>query len=81
MKNNPALIRLKTMRMEQNLSVRDMASKLNISKSYYALIECGERRLTWDLAMTISKFFNTNPDYIFYNDFKAFFKNSSHIDN
>lgn len=81
MKNNPTLIRLKTMRLKQHINIRDIASNLGISKSYYSSIENGERRLSWDLAIAISKIFNTDPDAIFYDDFKTFFENSSHIDN
>ena len=62
--------KLKKLRVKNKLTYQTMADTLNISKSYYWQIENGRRRLTYDMAIKISKIFKTTPDYIFYNDYK-----------
>ena len=47
-------------------SCQDMASKLDISSSYYWQIENGYRRLFYDIAVKIADIFNLRPDDIFY---------------
>jgi putative transcriptional regulator len=56
---------LKRLRKENNLTIYDMAKKLDISYSHYSLIENRKRNLTYDLAIKIAKIFNTTPDNIF----------------
>ena len=46
-----------------------MADKLGISKPLYWQIENGERRLSYVMAIKISKIFKMKPDKLFYNDF------------
>ena len=58
---------LKKLRKKYNYSTKDMAFKLNISVSYYSLIENKKRNLYYDLAIKIADIFNLKPDDIFYN--------------
>ena len=60
-------LKLKKMRKKYGYSIKDMANKLNISVSYYSLIENKKRNLYYDLAIKIAKIFNLKPDDIFYN--------------
>lgn len=57
---------LKKMRIEKNLSRREIANLLGISQSYYSKIETGKKRLFYDMAIKIAIIFNTKPDKIFY---------------
>jgi len=61
---------LKQLRKEHNFSSKDMAIKLGISKAFYSQIENRNRRLSYEMAIKISKIFNSKPDKIFYKDFK-----------
>ena len=47
-----------------------MADKLGISKAFYSQLENRTRRLSYDMAIKISKIFNSKPDKIFYEDSK-----------
>ena len=58
--------KLKLLREKYNYTVRDMATMLNISISYYCLIENKKRNLYYDLAVKIANIFNLKPDDIFY---------------
>lgn len=62
---------LKEIRKNNNLSSKDMAEKLCISKAYYSQIENRTRRLSYDMAIKISEVFNSKPDKIFYEDSKT----------
>ena len=42
---------LKTLRTENGLSMKDVAQKLDISESYYSMIESGERQKKMDLVL------------------------------
>lgn len=56
---------LRDLRVKNNLRVQDMADLVGISKSYYSLIERGERRVSYDLAFRIANVFKLKPDDIF----------------
>lgn len=45
-----------------------MAEKLGISKPFYSQIENQNRRLSYEMAINISKLFGLKPDDIFYDD-------------
>lgn len=62
---------LRKLRMEKGYSHQAMANKLKISKSYYWQLENDLRRLSYDMAVKIANVFNTTPDEIFYDKFKA----------
>lgn len=57
--------KLKKIRIENNLSIYDMAKNLNITPAYYSLIENKKRTLFYDLAIKIASIFNMKPDDIF----------------
>ena len=49
---------------------KEVAKRLNISCAYYTQIERGSRRLSYPMAVSIAKIFDTTPDELFYNDYK-----------
>ena len=57
---------LKELREKSKLSQLEVAKKLDISESYYCLIENGERQKDLDLSLAIklSKLFGVSVDYI-----------------
>ena len=61
---------LKKLRKRNNLTSKDMSDKLGISKAFYSQLENRTRRLSYDMAVKISKIFNSKPDKIFYEDSK-----------
>lgn len=58
--------KLQKVRKENNLSIYDMADKLNISAVQYYYIENQKRILFYDMAIKISHIFNMKPDDLFY---------------
>lgn len=62
--------KLKELRMKNNYTSKDIADILGISKPFYSQIENGRRRLSYDMAVRISKIFKMKPDQIFYEDHK-----------
>ena len=63
-------LRLKQLRQEKGLTVKEMADKLNISKAFYSQLENSKRNLSYIMAIKIAAIFNKKPDSIFYEDFK-----------
>ena len=61
---------LKKLRKQNNFTSKYMADKLGISKAFYSQLENRTRRLSYDMAIKISKIFNSKPDKIFYEDSK-----------
>lgn len=57
---------LKKLRENKKLSQLEVAKKLDISESYYCLIENGERQKDLDLSLVLklSKLFDVSVDYI-----------------
>ena len=68
--NNKGFNTLRELRRANNLTSKQMAEKLGISKAFYSQIENRTRRLSYDMAIKISKIFNSKPDKIFYEDSK-----------
>lgn len=58
--------KLKNLRLENNITLKEMAKKVGISYTYYWQIENKERNLYYYLAVKIAKIFNLKPDDIFY---------------
>ena len=56
---------LRRRRLAKGYTMQDVANKAGISKSYYSLIERGERRVSYELTFKIAKVLNTKPDSIF----------------
>ena len=57
---------LRELRDKYNFTQLEISKKLDISESYYSLIENGERKKSLDLALAIkiSNLFNVSVDYI-----------------
>ncbi len=62
---------LKERRMASGYSCRQMAMKLNISKTFYWQIENDKRRMSYDMAVKIADVFKLKPDDLFYEQFKS----------
>ncbi len=67
---NSKLTKLETLRKTHNLTHKDMAEKLGMSKAYYWQIENCNRNLYYKVAVKIAKEFNLKPDDIFFDDLK-----------
>lgn len=61
---------LKNFRKKKNLTCKDMAEKLNVSKPFYWQIENCKRRLSYEMAVRIATILGTKPDKLFYEAFK-----------
>ena len=70
-KDNPnKLKKLEELRLNNNLTYKQMAEKLKMSKAYYWQIENGNRNLYYKVAVKIAKVFKLKPDDLFYDDLK-----------
>ena len=67
---NKKLTKLEALRKAYNLTYKDMALKLDMSKAYYWQIENGNRNLYYKVAVKIAKVFKLKPDDLFYDDLK-----------
>ena len=61
--------KLQLIRNNKNISYKNIAEMLGVSKTYYWQIENGKRRLTYEFAKKIASIFNLKPDDIFYEEF------------
>ena len=52
---------LKKIRLEKNFSQEQFAFELNISTSYFGMIERGERKLTFHIFLKIAKILGVSP--------------------
>jgi putative transcriptional regulator len=57
--------KLKSIRLENDLTVRDLADVLNISASFYYKLEQGTRNPTLKLAREISMFYGISVEELF----------------
>ena len=64
------LTKLESLRKAYNLTYKEMAAKLNMSKAYYWQIENGNRNLYYKVAIKIADVFKLKPDDLFYDDLK-----------
>jgi len=64
------MIELKNRRKKKNLTCKDMAEKLNVSKPFYWQLENRKRRLSYEMAIKIADILGTKPDKLFYEEFK-----------
>ncbi len=60
---------LRHLRKRKGYLVTYMAKKLNISSPFYSQIESTKRRLSYVMAIKISKIFDMKPDELFYKYF------------
>ena len=61
--------KLKELRLQHNLTVKDIAKLIGISPTYYWQIENKDRRLYYELAIKIANIFKLKPDDIFLDEF------------
>lgn len=57
-------MRLKELRIDNDLKQKDIAEFLNISQNTYSQYENGTRSLPVDLLIKLSEFYNVSTDYI-----------------
>lgn len=74
MMTNPELKILRNERIKAGLSIRKMASHIGISKSMYAFLEKGKKRLSYDCAVKIAEVLGKKPDELFIRDYEAFYR-------
>ena len=58
------MIRLKELRAKKNMSLRDLASVLNISYSSLGKYERGEQQPSYETLIKIANYFNVTTDYL-----------------
>lgn len=56
--------RLKELRLENNLSQRDLAKELNVSQAAIARWETKKQIPNIDVAIMVAKYFKTTTDYL-----------------
>lgn len=61
--------KLKELRIQNNLTVKEIAKLVGISATYYWQIENKDRRLYYELAVKIAKIFKLKPDDIFLEEY------------
>ena len=66
---------LKKYRQEKNYSLKDMADRLGISKTFYFQIENGYRNLSYGNALKIALILETTTDILFRNEYISMIKN------
>ena len=57
-------IRIKELRLNKNLTQKEVANYLNITSHQYSLYETGKRPIPIFLLSRLAKFYNTSIDYI-----------------
>ena len=57
-------LKLKELRLENNLTQQYVASVLKIKQNTYSQYESGQRQLPLDLLIILSEFYNVSTDYI-----------------
>ncbi len=63
--------KLRELRLKNKFTNQFMADELGISKPFYWQIEHGQKRLSYNMAIKISKIFNLKPDDLFYDEFNG----------
>lgn len=56
---------LKIIRLQNEMTLEEVAKKLDITTTYYWLLENGKRKISYEMAVNISRIFNKTPDEIF----------------
>lgn len=64
------MVELKNRRKKKNLTCKDMAEQLKISKPFYWQLENKKRRMSYEMAVKIADILGTKPDKLFYDEFK-----------
>lgn len=63
-----ARIRLKNLRRKYGLTQQEVADRLQITRSFYSMIEINERNPTLNLAKKMAEMFHTNIEALFFAD-------------
>lgn len=63
--NMTKLNKLIKIRKENKVKLREIAKVLDSSIAYYQMLESGKRKLYYEDAVKIAKFFNMKPDDLF----------------
>lgn len=58
--------KVKQKRKEKGITQKQIASKLDITVSFYSQLESKKKRLYYDTAIEIAAIFNMKPDQLFY---------------
>lgn len=61
---------LTKLRKKRHIPMKEMAEKLHISTAYYCQLETKKKRLSYEMAIKISKVLGLKPDDVFYEDEK-----------
>ena len=56
--------RLRDLREDRDLSIRELAEKLHMHRTTYHNYETGKRELPFELAITLANFYDVSLDYI-----------------
>lgn len=56
--------RLKVLRKERNLTIRELAEKVKINRSTLSRVELGHQEAKADLLLKLSYFFDVSVDYL-----------------
>ena len=56
--------RLRDLREDNDLSIRKLADTLHMQRTTYHNYETGKREVPFELAITLSQFYNVSLDYI-----------------
>lgn len=55
---------LKELRIQKNLSQKQLADILHLHKSTICHLEANNRKASWDVMLSIANFFHTSTDYL-----------------
>lgn len=58
--------KLKKLRKDKKITIKELANILDITPSYYWQLENDKKRLFYEMAIKISYIYNMKPDEIFY---------------
>ncbi len=61
--------KLKDLRIQKKIKIKEMAAILKISEPFYSQIENNKRTLTYKLAKQIATILKVKPDDLFYDEF------------
>jgi len=62
--------KLRELRLEHKIKLKDMATLVGLSPSFYYQVEKGSRKLSYENAYKIARVFDLKPDQLFYETYK-----------
>ena len=60
--------KLKSIRYKNNMTTKQVADAVGISKAFYCQLENRKRRLSYETALKIASVFGVKPDDLFYDE-------------